>query len=220
MTPDLERAATAAAETLIKYHVTTAPVSSLKILKSLRGVIVLSFTDVADEIGVDRQIIIDSLGDRNKDAVTLVKEIDGRLRYIVTFNQRMPEYILQRAIARELGHIVLGHDGTRPEDVRTAEAQVFAYHFLCPRALIRAVHDESGVPFTTEVLGTMTGCFERCLSGMRKTPGVHVPPELNRMVREQFAEYLKNLFDYLAIVAPTDESRIADFGTYMDGYEE
>ena len=33
MTPNLERAATAAAETLIKYHVTSAPVAPLRITK-------------------------------------------------------------------------------------------------------------------------------------------------------------------------------------------
>lgn len=217
MTPDLERAATAAAETLIKYHVTTAPVSSLKILKSLRGVIVLSFTDVADEIGVDRQIIIDSLGDRNKDAVTLVKEIDGRLRYIVTFNQRMPEYILQRAIARELGHIVLGHDGSRPVDVRTTEALCFARHLLCPRPLIRALQD-SGVPITIEMLGSITGCYERCLVDIQHTDGVYVPPSLNRLVRDQFADYVSNIVDCRSIFTAHDSSMQVIFGTYMDHY--
>jgi Zn-dependent peptidase ImmA (M78 family) len=38
----------------------------------------------------------------------------------------MPFDIVRKALARELGHIVLGHDGTRPEDVRNQEAECFA----------------------------------------------------------------------------------------------
>lgn len=219
MTPDLERAATAAAETLIKYRVTSAPVSPLKILKSIRGVLVLSFTDIADEIGIDRQIIIDRLGDRNKDAVTLVKQIDGRLRYIVTFNQRMPEYILQRAIARELGHIVLGHDGSRPVDVRRTEALYFARHLLCPRPLIRALQD-SGIPITIEMLGSITGCYERCLVDIQHTDGVHVPQSLNRLVRDQFSDYVSNIVDCRSIFTAHDSSMQINFGSYMDHYAD
>ena len=220
MTPDFERAALMATECLITHHITTGPIDPLPVLKTMPGVLVLSFAEMALQMELDRNNLLHSFSPENHDAMLCGKEINGRMMYFVVFNQRLPLYLIQRGLARELGHIVLGHDGSRPLEVRAAEAQVFAYHFLCPRALIHAVLEESGVPLTTEVLGTMTGCFERCLSGMRRTPGVHVPPELNHLVREQFAEYLGNLFDYLAIVAPTDESRIADFGTYMDGYEE
>ena len=219
MTPNLERAATAAAETIIKYRVSSAPVSPLKILKSCPGVIVLSFTDMAAEIGMDRQSLIDRYDSRNKDAVTLVKQISGRLRYIVTYNQRMPEYILQRAIARELGHIVLGHDGSRPEDVRTAEALCFARHLLCPRPLIRSLQD-SGIPFTIEMLGSITGCYERCLVDIQHTDGVRVPPELNRLVRDQFSDYVSNIIDCRSIFTTHDCSMQVNFGTYMDLYSE
>jgi len=44
----------------------------------------------------------------------------------VVYNQRMPFDIVRKALARELGHIVLGHDGTRPEEVRNTEAEHFA----------------------------------------------------------------------------------------------
>ena len=132
---------------------------------------------------------------------------------------RLPQYLVQRALARELGHIVLGHDGSKPEDVRMAEAYCFAHHLLCPRPLIRAVRN-SGIPFTIEVLGAMTGCYDRCLQRMRKTPPVHVPAELNRKVHFQFADYINNFLDYESYLMKTDESVLADFGTYMDGYEE
>ena len=219
MTPDYERAATAAAEMLIKHKITTAPVLPLPVFKRTPNVLVLSFTEMSQRIGLDRDSLLTSFDAENHDAVTSTHFDDGKLRYLVTYNQRLPLYLLQRALARELGHIVLGHDGSRPEDVRMAEAYCFAHHFLCPRPLIHAIR-QSGIPFTVEVLGAMTGCYERCLQGMRKTPAVHVPAELNRKIRDQFADYIDNFLDYEAYLSKSDESMLANFGTYMDGYEE
>lgn len=220
MTPDYTRAAVKACETLIAHHITAAPIDPIPILKSLPGVLVISYADMAAQMALDRGLMLQSISPESHDAMAFAKTINGNLMYIIVYNQRLPLYLIQRALARELGHIVLGHNGTRPEDVRRAEAQAFAYHFICPRALIKAVQEESGLAITTEVLGVMTGCYERCLAGMRKTPGAHVPPELNRLVRDQFKNYMANLCDYLSIMAPTDESAVADFGSYMEGYEE
>ena len=132
MTPDYERAAAAAMETLAKHNITTAPVDPLPVFKRTPGVLVLSFTEMSRQLGMDRNNLLTSFETENHDAVTSVHLNDGKLRYLVTYNQRLPMYLLQRALARELGHIVLGHDGSRPEDVRMAEAYCFAYHFLCP----------------------------------------------------------------------------------------
>ena len=219
MTPNLERAATAAAETLIKYNVTSAPVAPLRILKSIPGVIVLSFSELASGIGMERRELLDQYGDMNKDAVTLVKEVGGKPRYFVCYNMMLPDYLMQRAIARELGHIVLGHDGSRPLEARMMEALIFARHLLCPRPLIRAIQ-ETGIPITVEALGLITGCYERCLIGMQKSPGVRVAPELNRMLRDQFSPYVENYADCQAILTLNDESALVNFGTYMDNYEE
>ena len=219
MTPNLERAATAATETLIKYNVTSAPVAPLRILKSIPGVLVLSFTEMASEIGIDRKELLDKYDNVNRDAFTLVKEVNGKLRYFVGYNMLLPEYLSQRALARELGHIVLGHDGSRPEDVRMLEAMFFARHFLCPRPLIKAIQ-EAEIPITVETLGIITGCYERCLVGMQKSHGVHVPPELNRKVREQFADYINNFADCKYIISTNDNSILVNFGSYLDGYEE
>ena len=131
----------------------------------------------------------------------------------------LPQFIVQRALAREMGHIVLGHDGTRPEEVRNAEALCFAHHLLCPRPLIHAIQ-ESGLMITTEVLGSTTGCYERCLIGMRRMPATHVPAEMNRQIRDQFTPYIAEFLDFQSYLSKSDESMIANFGTYMDGYEE
>ena len=218
MKPDYEKAAVKATETLIKYGIKSAPVDPLPILKNMPGVLVVSFAEMSQSSGIDRKNIIAMFGNENQDAITSVHNKNGKLVYLIAFNQRLPIYMIQRSLAREMGHIVLQHNGSLPEDIRYEEAQCFAYHLICPRPLIHAVN-ESGKRMSVEVLGNMTGCYERCLAGMRKTPGVKVPAELNRKVREQFSDYLENYLDYYSFVKE-DDSATADFGTYMDGYEE
>ena len=219
MTADYEQAALKATETLIKHHITTAPVDPLPILKTMPGVLVMSFAEIASKIGMDRKSVLCSFSSDNRDVVTSVTNVGGKLRYFVAYNQRLPFYMLQRAMARELGHIVLKHDGSRPEDIRQEEALIFARNLICPRPLIKALMDEIK-PLTIETLGNVTGCYERCLLGIRKTPGAHVPAELNRKVKEQFSDYISNFLDCRRILTDNDITDEADFGIYMDNYEE
>ena len=219
MTPDYESAALKAAEILIRFGIKTAPVDPLPILKQIPGVFVLSFEEMSEISSISRSSLLSMCGELNQDAVTTVNVEDNKLRYVVAFNQKLPSFVVQRALARELGHIVLGHDGTKPEEVRTSEAVCFANHLLCPRPLIHSIQS-TGIRITTEVLGNLTGCYEYCLSCMRRIPAVHVPPELNRIIRDQFMPYILNFFEYQRIASRKDVSSLADFGTYMDGYEE
>ena len=219
MTPDFNRAATKAAEILIKYGICTAPVDPIPIFKKADDFNVVTFTEMSAQIGMDRHELVSTFEAENHDAVSSVYLKNGRNHYLVAYNMRLPQYIVQRALAREMGHIVLGHDGTRPEDVRNAEALCFAHHLLCPRALIHAIQ-AAGVKITTEVLGNTTGCYERCLIGMRKTPATHVPPDLNRRIRDQFADYVSEFLDFQTYLSQEDDSMIANFGSFMDGYEE
>lgn len=219
MIQNLDTAAIKACETLLSHRIVTAPVDPLPILKSISGVIVLSFAEFAERIGMERGKVINMFDSWNHDAITTVRNANGKLHYFVAYNQRLPFYMLQRALARELGHIVLKHDGSLPEDVRMAEAIFFAQHLLCPRALIKSI-EHAGIPLTVEVVGNVTGCYERCLAGMRKAPGARVPPEINRAIRDQFADYVANFVDFQNILTPDDESMLANFGTFMDNYEE
>ena len=219
MTPDFDRAATAAAQILIKYNICTAPVDPIPIIKKAPGFNVVTFTEMSHMIGMDRDLLISSFDAENHDAVSSVYVKNGKSFYLVAYNMRLPQYIVQRALAREIGHIVLGHDGSLPEDVRNAEALCFAQHLLCPRALIHAIR-KSGTRITVEVLGNTTGCYERCLIGMRRTPATHVPPDLNRQIRKQFADYVSEFLDFQSYLQKDDDSMIANFGTFMDGYEE
>ena len=219
MTPDYERAALLATQTLIQYGINSAPVSPLPVLKRIPGVLVLSFDSMSATIRQDRQCVISAFGESSQDAFTTAFVRDDKLHYIVTYNQHLSNVLIQRALARELGHIVLGHDGSRPEDVRNEEARCFAHHMLCPRPLIHAVQ-ATGLRFTEEVLGNLTGCYHQCLSCMRKMPGVHVPADLNRAVRDQFRDYFLNFFNYQRSAMHADGSAVADLGSYMDYYEE
>ena len=219
MTPDFDRAATAAAEILIKYGICTAPVDPIPIFKKAENFNVITFTEMSRMVGVDRHDLLSAFDSENHDAVSSVYLKNGHLHYLVAYNMRLPQYLVQRALAREMGHIVLGHDGSRPQEVRNAEATCFAHHLLCPRALIHAIQ-ESGTKITTEVLGNTTGCYERCLIGMRREPATHVPPELNRKVKSLFSDYLDEFLDFQQYLSQEDDSMIANFGTYMDGYEE
>ena len=218
MTPDYERAASAAAETLVRFGVTSAPVSPLPILKQLPGVIVKTFEQFSSDIGEDRRCVLNTFG-KCQDACTTISMFDGKPHYLVTYNQQLSAALVQRSLARELGHIILGHDGSRSEEVRMEEARCFANHLLSPRPLIHAIQ-ASGLRLTTEMLGNLTGCYDYCLSCMRRIPAVHVPADLNRAVRDQFMPYILNFFEYQRNVCPADVSALADFGTFMDGYEE
>ena len=219
MTADFLTAAIKSAEILIESDIVKTPIDPLPLLKNFPNVLVIPFAEVAHKVGMERETLIDMLGNESRAAVTSIEKTDGETHYIVTYNQRMPFVLLQRALARELGHIVLGHDGTRPVDVRMAEAYAFALHLLCPRVLIRMLQ-ESEYPLTVETLGNVTGCFGGCLSRIRQIPGVAVPAELNRKIKEKFAGCMSDFIHYQPIIAREDNSQLADFGTFMDNYEE
>lgn len=219
MTPDYERAAIKASETLIKHQIGTAPIDPLPILKKTQGVLVLTFEEVSNKMNVDRKEILNNLGCKNQDAVTTVFVNDDQLKYVVTYNRLLSSGMISRALARELGHIILEHDGSKPEKVRNEEAKCFAHHLLCPRPLIHLIQ-ATGIKLTVETMGNVTGFYDYCLSCIRKQPSVKVPAELNRMIRDQFMPYIMNLFEYQRYASIKDGSAIADLGAYMDNYEE
>ena len=219
MKPDFERAAIKATETLIKHQIGTAPIDPLPILKQTPGVLVFTFEEVSNKTNVDRKEILNTLGCRNQDAVTTVFVDDDQLKYVVTYNRMLSFGMISRALARELGHIILGHDGSKPEDVRNEEAKCFAHHLLCPRPLIRLMQN-NGINLTVETVGNVSGFYDYCLSCIRQQPSVRVSAELNRLVRDQFIPYVTNLVEYSKYAAMQDESPLADLGDYMNGYEE
>jgi hypothetical protein len=144
MQPNYELAAIKAVETLLKYNLETIPVNPLPVIRKQPNVLVLSFLELSSAIGVHRDTLLSACGEENQDAVTTVHTENGAVRYLIAYNQKLPDYQINMALARELGHIILGHDGSRPEEVRNEEALCFAYHFICPcKAIMKKVkHDD------------------------------------------------------------------------------
>lgn len=216
MTPDYNKAATKAAETLIKYGVDSFPVSPIPILKKMENVLLVSFADVCSASGVERKELVPLFG-KGQDAVTSIHEEGGNLRYIVAYNSMLPHTMVHRALARELGHIVLKHRDRTPE--ADAEARCFSHHLLCPRPLIHTLQ-AIGIRITKDLLANITGVVSHCLFCMRHIPGTKVPARLNRFVRSQIMPFVMNFFDYYQEIRYDDGSALADLGSYMEMYEE
>ena len=110
MKPDYRYAAEKAYDTLSRFGSSDPE----HILRQLPRVLLVSF-DTADM-------------PLQQDAFTCVEND----KYIVLYNLSLSPVRLRSALARELGHVILRHDGKGPEDIWMEEAQCFAYHFLCP----------------------------------------------------------------------------------------
>ena len=123
MKPNLENAAVKANEVISKYKLRIESTDPLIILKQLPNVYLVSHDAPVCE-------------GANQDAITLVNKTKNGLQFIVIYNSGIDADRLRFALARELGHIILKHDGSSPEEVWAAEADCFAYHFLCPVPLV------------------------------------------------------------------------------------
>ena len=219
MKPDFDRAAAKAMEILIGNMLTETPIDPLAILLKTPGVRVLPFTRMAAEAGLERKDLVQLFG-CNQDAATFLVDSIESVRYVVVYNMRLPCEIIRRAIARELGHILLGHDGsTRPTEVRRAEAMCFAHHLLSPRPVLHLIR-ESGTPLTLSVMSQTMGCSEECVEDLQKIPGVRISADLNRKVRDQFAPHIREYISFHRLSPMKDHSPVIDLGTYMDLYEE
>ena len=126
MEPNYERAALKAEDTIKQYGF----MCPLSILKRIPGVLISSYSDTSEEIGIDRQNLLKMFGEHDQDAFTTAYVENCKTKYLVMYNKQMTCQETRFALARELGHIVLGHDGTRPEASRNAEAVCFAEHLL------------------------------------------------------------------------------------------
>ena len=216
MTPDYNKAATKATETLLKYGINSTPISPLQILKRIDNVIVTSFSEMSDSNGMSRRELVPMFG-RNRDAISSIHTENGKQIYVVAYNAMLPMSIVQKTLARELGHIVLKHkDGGQKNSL---EADCFACHLLCPRPVVHFLQ-VTNIRITVEVLANLTGLYDQSLFAMRRIPGTDVPQKLNNFVRNQFMPFLLNLFDYYQYIIQDDRSALADFGSYMDNYEE
>lgn len=128
MQPDYEAASAKAKEVIEKYPVSSIVDAPLEVLKSMPGVLVLSYEEASSKINMDRTNLL--CIHNNHKAITYVDVSEGRPKYVVVYNQKVPFEEVRKSLARELGHIVLGHNGSLPEDIRTEEAICFADKYL------------------------------------------------------------------------------------------
>ena len=133
--PDLHRAADAAARVLLAQRVDALPVDPLRLLRACRDTQVYTFEDAADTLDVPRAAIAAHL--RDADAVTYRMPSAEKLLYIIVYRTDGNPARLRFTLAHELGHRVLGHEGTSPAE--EAEADCFASHLLCPEPVVKAV---------------------------------------------------------------------------------
>ncbi len=220
MKPNYDMAATEAMKILVDNGITETPISSMPILLNYPKVRVMSFSNMADMTEINRKDLIPMFG-FNQDAVTFRLNLTGMdVRYVVIYNMCLPHEEIRRSIARELGHIVLGHDGqTRPTETRMAEALCFAHHLLTPRPIVHMIQ-QSGIPFTMNVLAHTTGCSADCVEEIQDIPGVHVPAELNSKVKALFAPHIGEYIRFHKSAPKPDTSPLVNFGSYMEFYEE
>lgn len=207
---DYTRAAVKAYETIMKYGVCKTPVSPFSILKRTGNVDLVSF----DELGCRETI---PMFGKCGDALTSIRAENGKPMYVIAYNNLLPFNILQRAFARELGHVVLGH--TESSSDNDAEAQCFSQHLLCPRPLIHILRSIA-MRMTEDLVANLTGVQNQFIVTMRRTPGVCVPAKINKVVSNMFLPFAVNLYEYYRDAKPQDGSALADFGHYMDCYEE
>lgn len=213
---DYNKAATLAAETLVRYNVRSSPVSPLPILEQMGNVIVISFSEMSDISNVDRSDIVRIFW-KNKDAVTSIHTENGKTTYIVAYNSLLPFGVIQRALAREMAHIVMKHEEDNDENEQ--EAACFAQHLLFPRPLIHTIQ-ATGARLTADLFTNLTGASVQSVVDMRHLPRTEVPSGLNRFVRSQLMPFILNFFEYFQTVMYRDGSALVDLGSFMDGYEE
>ena len=121
MKPDYQRAEKKAKE--LRESGADCP---LQILKALQNVAATSFADASARYGISRETLLSMFDIENQDAITTFR--NGS--YLVIYNQELPCRTIRYAVARELGHIIMEHDGSRTEEVRMQEAHHFAREFL------------------------------------------------------------------------------------------
>ena len=145
---------------------------------------------------------------------------DGSVHHIFAVNRNAPIGELSLLLSIHIGHIYLGHVGEQHDCERRRESECFAVHFRYPRPVVRLLMDK-GFVFTRESISRIFGYCDPCLDSMLKAQPVATSPELNRLVKEQFAPYINSLEEMgLLAVKPSKDEKVIDLSRYMAGYED
>lgn len=125
--PNYQRATEKAEEAVSRFGACSSPDDLLQILSMLPNVSVFALS-------------VDSVPGREAwDAFSCVRQHGSGFQYIVVYNRALPPLTLASVLARELGHVILEHDGSDSESVWMAEAVCFSRRFLSFQASVPSV---------------------------------------------------------------------------------
>lgn len=218
-TIDCTTAATQAYRALIKFNVCRTPIYPQQILQASNRATIISYEDEEelDDVCGTNAIISTSQSDLVMSSV--IADDEEHEQYLFTVKRNAPLGKLKLAIAVEMGHIYLGHGvNMLGSEKAIREAECFALHLEFPRPMIKLLQ-EHGVILTKTTFSRIFGDCEWCLDNILKADPVKVSPELNRLVKEQFTQYVNRLEDIgIFLIEPKGEE--LDLSRYMAGYEE
>lgn len=218
---DCTTAATQALRALIKFGISRTPIYPQHIIQHSKYATVITY-DKDDEIDdvVLNSSILNTLHGNDFFVSTSYENAKGEDNYLFIVNRFANIGQLKLALGLELGHIYLGHTALlRNKEKKKQEAECFALNLIFPRPVIRLL-SERGFVFTKRTFSRVFGDCEPCLNSLLNAHPVHVSPELNRLVKEQFVPYVNVMEEIGLLSLPTYGDEVIDLGRYMEGYEE
>lgn len=216
---DCTTAATQAARALIKFGISRTPIYPQQIVQASDRATMVSFADLDEIDDIVGTNSVFTMENKNLVWTSIVPEENGIHSYLFTVNRNAPMGRLKLALAIELGHIYLGHGShILGSEKARKEAECFALHLEFPRALIKLLQERE-VVLTKVMFSRIFGDCEWCLDSILNAEPVTISPDLNRLVKEQFAPYVDKLED-IGIFLADPRGEELDLSKYMAGYED
>ena len=207
---DCITAATQALRALVKFKANRTPVYPQQILQASPVATMITYGYGEELNGKDPDLVVSSTQ----------LAADGSHQHIFAVNRNAPIGELSLALCIHIGHIYLGHTGEQKDCEKRKEAECFAIHLKFPRPVVRLLQERDYI-FTRESFARIFGYCAPCLDSILNAPHVRVSPELNRLVKEQFAPYVQKLDDMGVLDVPIEpEEEQIDLSRYMEGYED
>lgn len=181
--PDYDRAATMAYRCITALGVNRMPIDPLFMLKKCRNVALKPYSALREEAHMsawefDRHVSV------GQDAFVARRSRQGKVHYLVCYEDEGNPARRRFTLAHELGHIVLGHtdQGAYEEE----EANHFAMHLLCPRPVLRQLEQQSA-PLCAERIATVCFISVSCAMALERAKPCSVSPDLLRQVNDLLA---------------------------------
>lgn len=217
---DCITAATQAMRALIKFKIARTPIYPHQIIQSSDLVMMVSFEEADELDNILQNTRLTAYGKPNRVVMSTTYTEGGRTEYLFGVNRSVPLGNVRLALAVELGHAFMGHPDALVDTYKyEKEAECFALHLEFPRPLIRLLQ-ERGYKMTKRRFERIFGDCDWCVETIRNAVPVHVSPELNRLVKEQFVPYVDRLERTGIFSMPVWSTEELDLSRYMAGYED